>query len=190
MTGQVAQVTVKDGVATAVLVNGSTVTSRLPEDATSYQALLDEYQAQYNFALDYEPPSNSSFFTSMFISMLPILLLIGVWIYIMRRTQSGGGALSFGQSKAKLVKPDSTEVTFKDVAGIDEVTAEVEEIVDFLKDQRRFARLGAEIPKGVLLVGAPGTGKTLLAKAIAGEAKVPFFSISGSDFVEMFVGVG
>jgi len=107
----------------------------------------------------------------------------------MRRTQ-GGGALSFGQSKAKLVRPDTTEVTFADVAGIVEVKEEVQEIVEYLQDQKRFSRLGAQIPRGVLLVGAPGTGKTLLAKAIAGEAKVPFFSISGSDFVEMFVGVG
>jgi len=184
--GQVAQVTVKDGVAGAVLVDGSPVTARLPEDASTYQELLDEYVP----VVDFEPPSNNGILTSIFISLLPILLLIAVWVYIMRRTQTGGGALSFGQSKAKLVRPDTTEVTFNDVAGIDEVTEEMEEIADFLKDQRRFARLGAEVPKGVLLVGAPGTGKTLLAKAIAGEAKVPFFSIGGSDFVEMFVGVG
>jgi len=186
MNGQVAQVSIKDDVASAVLVDGSTITARLPEDASAYQEMLDEYV----LVVDFDPPSNDGIFTTIFISLLPILLLIAVWIYIMRRTQAGGGALSFGQSKAKLVRPDTTEVTFKDVAGIDEVTAEVEEIVDYLKDQRRFARLGAEVPKGVLLVGAPGTGKTLLAKAIAGEAKVPFFSISGSDFVEMFVGVG
>jgi len=186
MNNQVAQVVIKDGVASAVLVDGSTITARLPEDASTYQEMLDEYVLE----VDFDPPSNNGIFTTIFISLLPILLLIAVWIYIMRRTQAGGGALSFGQSKAKLVKPDSTEVTFNDVAGIDEVTAEVEEIVDYLKDQRRFARLGAEIPKGVLLVGAPGTGKTLLAKAIAGEANVPFYSISGSDFVEMFVGVG
>jgi len=188
--GQVAQVTIKDGVASAVLIDGSTITVRLPDDASAYQALFDEYAGEYDMVVKYDPPSNSGVFTSIFIGILPILLLIAVWIYIMRRTQTGGGALSFGQSKAKLVQPHSTEVTFKDVAGIDEVTAEVEEIVDYLKDQRRFARLGAEVPKGVLLVGAPGTGKTLLAKAIAGEANVPFFSISGSDFVEMFVGVG
>ena len=188
--GQVAQVTIKDGVASAVLIDGSTITVRLPDDASAYQALFDEYAGEYDMVVKYAPPSNSGVFTSIFIGILPILLLIAVWIYIMRRTQTGGGALSFGQSKAKLVQPHSTEVTFKDVAGIDEVTAEVEEIVDYLKDQRRFARLGAEVPKGVLLVGAPGTGKTLLAKAIAGEANVPFFSISGSDFVEMFVGVG
>jgi len=185
-SGQVVEVVIKDDVASAVLADGSTITARLPEDAAAYQALLDEFGGVVN----YESPSNSGILTSIFISLLPILLLIAVWVYIMRRTQTGGGALSFGQSKAKLVKPDSTEVKFTDVAGIDEVTAEVEEIVDYLKDQRRFARLGAEVPKGVLLVGAPGTGKTLLAKAIAGEANVPFFSISGSDFVEMFVGVG
>ncbi len=184
--GEVAQVTIKDNMAHAVLVSGNTISARLPEDASAYQDLLDEYVPDVRI----DPPSNNGIFTSIFISLLPILLLIAVWIYIMRRTQTGGGALSFGQSKAKLVRPDSTEITFNDVAGIDEVTEEVEEIVDYLKDQRRFARLGAEVPKGVLLVGAPGTGKTLLAKAIAGEAKVPFFSISGSDFVEMFVGVG
>lgn len=185
-SGQVVQVIIKDGVANAVLVDGSTITARLPDDASAYQELLDEYAG----VVKYEQPSNSGVFTTIFISLLPIILLIGVWVYIMRRTQAGGGALSFGQSKAKLVKPDSTEVTFNDIAGIDEVTEELEEIVDYLHDQRRFVRLGAEIPKGILLVGAPGTGKTLLAKAIAGEAKVPFYSISGSDFVEMFVGVG
>ena len=185
-SGNVEEITVKDGVATAVLLNGSKQFARLPNDAAAYQTLLDES----GIRVTYEPPSNSGMFTSIFLSMLPILLLIAVWIYIMRRTQTGGGALSFGQSKAKLVQPNSTEIRFKDVAGIDEVKQEVEEIVDYLKDPRRFARLGAEVPKGILLVGAPGTGKTLLAKAIAGEADVPFYSISGSDFVEMFVGVG
>ena len=184
--GNVAEITVKDNVATAVLLNGSKQFARLPDDAVAYTTLFDESGVK----VTYEPPSNSGMFTSIFLSMLPILLLIAVWIYIMRRTQTGGGALSFGQSKAKLVQPNSTEVRFKDVAGIDEVKQEVEEIVDYLKDPRRFARLGAEVPKGILLVGAPGTGKTLMAKAIAGEAAVPFYSISGSDFVEMFVGVG
>jgi len=183
---QIAQVTIKDDVARAMMVDGSTLITHLPQDVSAYQARLEEHVPN----ITYEPPSNGSLFVSILISLLPILLLIGVWIYIMRRTQTGGGALSFGQSKAKLVQPDTTEITFADVAGIDEVTEEVEEIVDYLKDQKRFSKLGAEIPKGVLLVGAPGTGKTLLAKAIAGEAKVPFFSISGSDFVEMFVGVG
>ena len=186
-SGNVEEITVKDNVATALLLNGSKQYARLPDDAAAYTAFLDES----GVSVKYAPPSNSGMFTTLFLSMLPILLLIGVWVYIMRRSQAGGGgALSFGQSKAKLMQPDSTDVTFDQVAGIDEVKAEVEEIVEYLKDPRRFARLGAEVPKGILLVGAPGTGKTLLAKAIAGEAKVPFYSISGSDFVEMFVGVG
>ncbi len=158
---------------------------QLPDDKTRYEQLLLDHNVQ----VKYEPPAGSNWFFTALISLLPIVLLIAVFIYIMRRTQ-GGGALSFGQSKARLVRPDMTEVTFADVAGIEEVKEEVQEIVQYLQDQKRFSRLGAEIPKGVLLVGAPGTGKTLLAKAIAGEAKVPFFSISGSDFVEMFVGVG
>jgi len=185
-SGQVAQVTVKDDAAQAVLIDGSTLTAQLPKDVTLYSQLLDENVPE----VEYEPDSSGSIWTSILISMLPIVLLIAVWVYIMRRTQAGGGALSFGQSKAKLVRPDSTEVTFADVAGNVEVKEEVAEIIDYLKDQKRFVKLGAEIPKGILLVGAPGTGKTLLAKAIAGEANVPFFSISGSDFVEMFVGVG
>ena len=184
--GQIAEVVVKDGVAQIVTIEGNRLIARLPDDVTLYHALIDENVPVYK----YDPPSNDGLLTSILLSFLPIVLLVGVWIYIMRRTQTGGGALSFGQSKAKLVRPDSTETTFNDIAGIDEVRDEVEEIVDYLKDQRRFAKLGAEIPKGILLVGAPGTGKTLLAKGIAGEAKVPFFSISGSDFVEMFVGVG
>ncbi len=185
-TGQVSQVTVKDDIAQAVLVDGSSLTAQLPQDVTLYSKLLDENVQD----VEYQPDSTGSIWTTILVSMLPILLLIAVWVYIMRRTQAGGGALSFGQSKAKLVRPDSTEVTFDDVAGSVEVKEEVQEVVDYLKDQKRFSKLGAEIPKGILLVGAPGTGKTLIAKAIAGEAKVPFFSISGSDFVEMFVGVG
>jgi len=184
--GQIAQATVKDNVAQAVTNDGTALTVQLPPDVTLYYDVLNENIPEITF----EPPSTGSIWTTILVSMLPIVLLIAVWIYIMRRTQAGGGALSFGQSKAKLVRPESTEVTFDDVAGIDEVKEEVEEIVDYLKDPKRFGKLGAEVPKGVLLVGAPGTGKTLLAKAIAGEAKVPFFSISGSDFVEMFVGVG
>jgi cell division protease FtsH len=183
--GKIAKVVIKDARATATTTGNETYVIQLPEDRTLYEPLL----LQYDVAVKYEPSSEGSWFPSILVTLLPIVLLIAVWFYIMRRTQ-GGGALSFGQSKAKLVRPDSTQVTFADVAGIDEVKEEVEEIVDYLKDPKRFARLGAEIPKGVLLVGAPGTGKTLLAKAIAGEAHVPFFSISGSDFVEMFVGVG
>jgi len=139
-----------------------------------------------------EPPSQSIIGQLLF-SSFPILLLIGVWIYFMRQMQGGGGgrgAMSFGKSKARLLGEDQVGVTFADVAGIDEAKEEVSEIVEFLKDPSKFQRLGGKIPKGVLMVGSPGTGKTLLARAIAGEAKVPFFTISGSDFVEMFVGVG
>lgn len=136
------------------------------------------------------PEDDSSWF-QVFISWIPMLLLIGVWIFFMRQMQVGGGkALSFGKSRARLMSNPSEKVTFDDVAGIDEAKEELEEIIEFLRDPKQFTRLGGRIPKGVLLVGAPGTGKTLLAKAIAGEAGVPFFSISGSDFVEMFVGVG
>ncbi|MEE8574314.1 MAG: ATP-dependent zinc metalloprotease FtsH [Thermodesulfobacteriota bacterium] len=138
-----------------------------------------------------EPISDTMSFGTILISWFPMLLLIGVWIFFMRQMQGGGGkAMSFGKSKAKLLTDEGNKVTFKDVAGIDEAKQEVEEVIDFLKDPKKFTRLGGRIPKGVLLVGSPGTGKTLLAKAIAGEADVPYFSISGSDFVEMFVGVG
>lgn len=138
-------------------------------------------------------PEGDSLWMSIFISWFPMLLLIGVWIFFMRQMQMGGGkggALSFGKTRAKLMEEGETKVTFKDVAGIDEAKEELEEIVDFLRDPQKFTKLGGRIPKGVLLSGAPGTGKTLLARAIAGEAGVPFFTISGSDFVEMFVGVG
>ncbi|NYT24768.1 ATP-dependent metallopeptidase FtsH/Yme1/Tma family protein [Alcaligenaceae bacterium] len=133
-----------------------------------------------------------SFLTSLFISWFPMLLLIGVWIFFMRQMQGGGkgGAFSFGKSRARMLDENTNHVTFADVAGCDEAKEDVTELVDFLRDPTKFQRLGGRIPRGVLLVGSPGTGKTLLAKAIAGEAKVPFFSISGSDFVEMFVGVG
>jgi cell division protease FtsH len=137
-----------------------------------------------------KPEENSSWF-QVFLSWVPMLLLIGVWIFFMRQMQVGGGkALSFGKSRARLMTDSQERVTFDDVAGIDEAKEELEEIIEFLRDPKKFTRLGGRIPKGVLLVGAPGTGKTLLARAIAGEAGVPFFSISGSDFVEMFVGVG
>ena len=129
----------------------------------------------------------------LFISSFPILLLIAVWVYFMRQMQGGAGgrgAMSFGKSRARLLGEDQVQVTFADVAGVDEAKEEVVEIVEFLKDPGKFQRLGGKIPRGVLMVGSPGTGKTLLARAIAGEAKVPFFTISGSDFVEMFVGVG
>ena len=139
-----------------------------------------------------ELPEEPSILTSIFISWFPMLLLIGVWIFFMRQMQGGGGkgAMSFGKSKARLLSEDQIKTTFADVAGCDEAKEEVSELVDYLKDPSRFQKLGGRIPSGVLMVGQPGTGKTLLAKAIAGEAKVPFFTISGSDFVEMFVGVG
>ena len=139
-----------------------------------------------------EEPESQSLLGQLLISSFPILLLIGVWIYFMRQMQGGGrgGAMSFGKSKAKLISEDNINITFADVAGIEEAKQELSEVVDFLRDPSKFQRLGGKIPRGVLTVGPPGTGKTLLAKAIAGEAKVPFFTISGSDFVEMFVGVG
>ncbi|CAM3031127.1 ATP-dependent zinc metalloprotease FtsH [Moritella viscosa] len=139
-----------------------------------------------------EPEEEASLLTSIFISWFPMLLLIGVWVFFMRQMQGGGGkgAMSFGKSKARLMSEDQIKTTFADVAGCDEAKEEVAELVDYLKDPSRFQKLGGKIPTGILLVGSPGTGKTLLAKAIAGEAKVPFFTISGSDFVEMFVGVG
>jgi len=138
-----------------------------------------------------KPEDDSPWYTTLAISWLPMLVLVGIWIFFMRQMQSGGGkAMSFGKSRARLMTESSVKVTFKDVAGIEEAKEEVAEIIEFLKDPKKFTRLGGRIPKGVLLVGAPGSGKTLLARAIAGEAGVPFFSISGSDFVEMFVGVG
>ncbi len=185
-SNQITTVSIKDNRATGTTLDGETVIAQLPDDKALYDKFFLDNVAQ----VEYETSSNGGWLVSILLSILPIALLLAVWIYIMRKTQAGGGALSFGQSKAKLVHPESTNVTFADVAGIDEVKEEVEEIIDYLKDQKRFSLLGAEIPKGILLVGAPGTGKTLLAKAIAGEAKVPFFFISGSDFVEMFVGVG
>jgi cell division protease FtsH len=137
------------------------------------------------------PKDDSPWYTTLLVSWLPMLILVGIWIFFMRQMQSGGGkAMSFGKSRARLMTESSVKVTFKDVAGIEEAKEEVAEIIEFLKDPKKFTRLGGRIPKGVLLVGAPGSGKTLLARAIAGEAGVPFFSISGSDFVEMFVGVG
>ena len=140
-----------------------------------------------------EPPEKPSLLLSIFLNFAPVLLLIGFWIFFMRQMQGGGGgrgAMSFGKSKARMLTEDTNKVTFADVAGVEEAKEEVAELVEFLRDPSKFQKLGGTIPKGVLMTGSPGTGKTLLAKAIAGEAKVPFFSISGSDFVEMFVGVG
>ncbi|HLD84595.1 MAG TPA: ATP-dependent metallopeptidase FtsH/Yme1/Tma family protein, partial [Coxiellaceae bacterium] len=139
-----------------------------------------------------EPPAERSLLMQILISWAPFLLLIAVWVFFMRQMQGGGkgGPMSFGRSKARMLGMDQVHVTFKDVAGIDEAKQELEEMVEFLRDPAKFQKLGGKMPCGVLLVGSPGTGKTLLAKAVAGEAKVPFFTISGSDFVEMFVGVG
>ena len=138
-----------------------------------------------------KPKDDNPWYTTLLVSWLPMVVLIGIWIFFMRQMQAGGGkAMSFGKSRARLMTENSVKITFKDVAGIEEAKEEVVEIIEFLKDPKKFTRLGGRIPKGVLLVGAPGSGKTLLARAIAGEAGVPFFSISGSDFVEMFVGVG
>jgi len=147
---------------------------------------------KYGVKVEAKPDEEQSFLAQIFISWFPMLLLIGVWIFFMRQMQGGGrgGAFSFGKSKAKILDESNNTVTFADVAGCDEAKEEVSEIVEFLRDPSKFQKLGGRIPRGVLMVGSPGTGKTLLAKAIAGEAKVPFFSISGSDFVEMFVGVG
>ena len=154
--------------------------------------LIERLRAK-NVKFDAKPEEARSFLSSLLLNMLPFVLMIGIWIFVMRQMQGGGGrggAMGFGKSRAKLLVPKEGRVTFDDVAGIDEAREELQEIVDFLKDPSRFHRLGGKIPKGALLVGPPGTGKTLLARAIAGEANVPFFNISGSDFVEMFVGVG
>lgn len=167
-------------------INRNRYTVFAPEDGDLIKILR-----QRDVAISAKPPSDNPWYMSVLISWLPMLLLIGVWVFFMRQMQSGGGkAMSFGKSRARLQSDSSAKVTFVDVAGIDEAKEELKEIIDFLKDPKKYTRLGGRIPKGVLLMGSPGTGKTLLARAIAGEADVPFFNISGSDFVEMFVGVG
>jgi len=156
------------------------------------QKLVDDL-VENHVDITAEPPAERSVLVDLILGVAPILLLIGVWVYFMRQMQGGGagrGAMSFGKSRAKLQGEDQVKITFADVAGVEEAKEEVGELVEFLRNPSKFQKLGGHIPRGVLMVGAPGTGKTLLAKAIAGEAKVPFFSISGSDFVEMFVGVG
>lgn len=182
--GRVSSVTIKGLNVEGVFSDGRTFNTYDPQDPDLVKKLVDK-----KVKLSSDP--NDGMLLKIFINLfLPILLFFGIWFFVFRQVQSGGNrALSFGKSKAKL-NGQKTKVTFDDVAGIDEAKSELEEIVDFLKDPRKFKRLGGKIPKGVLLVGPPGTGKTLLAKAIAGEANVPFFSISGSEFVEMFVGVG
>jgi cell division protease FtsH len=166
--------------------NGLRFKTFAPQDVELIKTLRDN-----GVAIQAKPPAESPWYMTILVSWFPMILLIAVWIFFMRQMQGGGGkALSFGKSRATLLSDHSAKVTFEDVAGIDEAKEELSEIIDFLKDPKQFTRLGGRIPKGVLLMGSPGTGKTLLARAIAGEAGVPFFSISGSDFVEMFVGVG
>lgn len=165
--------------------------------STYAPTLLDQYTIEedwinkYNINIRSKQPEQQSMILHVLISWFPIIIFIAVWIFFMRQLQGGGkGAISFGRSKAKLVSDDKTKVTFKDVAGVEEAKEETKELIDFLKNPSKFYNIGGKIPKGILLIGPPGTGKTLLARAIAGEANVPFFTISGSDFVEMFVGVG
>ena len=187
--GSVEQVTFDEDAIRFVRDGEGYVTYNPESDNTLLIGTLDEN----NVLIEASPPQQQSFLLQLFISSFPILLLIAVWVYFMRQMQGAGGgrgAMSFGKSRARLLGEDQVTVTFADVAGVEEAKEEVVEIVEFLKDPAKFQRLGGKIPKGVLMVGSPGTGKTLLARAIAGEAKVPFFTISGSDFVEMFVGVG
>jgi len=186
-SGAVSQVSIEGNVLTGTRRDGKIFKSVTPAD-TELIPMLRENGVIISVKQQEETP----WYVTVLVSWFPMLLLIGVWIFFMRQMQmgSGRGALSFGKTRAKLLERGETKITFKDVAGIEEAKEELSEIIDFLRDPQKFTRLGGRIPKGVLLAGAPGTGKTLLAKAIAGEAEVPFFTISGSDFVEMFVGVG
>ena len=190
-TGQVEEVTISGIEIAGTLKSGQSFITYSPE--TDNSALVGEL-LNSKVKISGQAPEKQSFLAQIFIHWFPFLLLIGVWIFFMRQMQGGAGggrgAMSFGKSKAKLMNEDQVKVTFKDVAGVEEAKEEVKELVDFLKDPGKFQNLGGQIPRGVLMNGSPGTGKTLLARAIAGEAKVPFFTISGSDFVEMFVGVG
>jgi cell division protease FtsH len=185
--GRITKVVIQGRTLEATTTDGKKLISYAPQDLWMVSDLLKN-----NVSVVAKPDEEQSFLMSILVSWFPMLLLIGVWIYFMRQMQGGGkgGALSFGKSKARLMDESANVITFVDVAGCDEAKEEVSELVDFLRDPTKFQKLGGRIPRGVLLVGSPGTGKTLLAKAISGEAKVPFFSISGSDFVEMFVGVG
>ncbi|MCG8324248.1 MAG: ATP-dependent metallopeptidase FtsH/Yme1/Tma family protein, partial [Thiotrichales bacterium] len=191
---------VKSGQVQSVLIEGNSIRGKRADDTnfTTYSPEtnndpLISLLVEHNVTISAAEPNKNSFWATAFISWFPILLLLGIWIYFMRQMQGGGsgrGALSFGKSRARLLGEDQVRITFNDVAGVEEAKEEVSELVEFLRDPGKFQKLGGKIPRGVLMVGPPGTGKTLLAKAIAGEAKVPFFTISGSDFVEMFVGVG
>jgi len=187
--GQVQQVSIDDNVVKGKMQTGETFRTYTPNDPHLVDDLLEG-----GVDIKALPPEQPSFLMQLLVSFGPILLLIAVWVFFMRQMQGGGaggrGAMSFGKSKARMLEEDQIKVTFSDVAGCDEAKEEVAEMVDFLKDPAKYQKLGGKIPRGALMVGPPGTGKTLLARAIAGEAKVPFFTISGSDFVEMFVGVG
>jgi len=185
--GHIAKVSIEGHVLKGMRADGKRFTTYAPSDPWMVSDLLKN-----GVVVEAKPEEEPSFLMNLFISWFPMLLLIGVWVFFMRQMQGGGkgGAFSFGKSKARMLDESANTVTFADVAGCDEAKEEVSELVEFLRDPSKFQKLGGRIPKGVLMVGNPGTGKTLLARAIAGEAKVPFFSISGSDFVEMFVGVG
>jgi len=185
--GSIKQVSIDGQAISGTLSDGDRFTTYNPGDPHLIDDLLKNH-----VDIKVVAPEHPSFMMQLFVSAFPMLLMIGVWVYFMRRMQggAGGGAMGFGKSKARLIEEDKIKVTFGDVAGCDEAKEDVTEMVDFLKDPSKFQKLGGQIPRGALMVGPPGTGKTLLARAIAGEAKVPFFSISGSDFVEMFVGVG
>ena len=188
--GQVREVIIEGQTISGKLVSGAPFSTYSPE--TSNNALMG-YLEESNVSVLGKPPEPPSLLGHMFVSWFPFVVLIGLWIFFMRQMQGGSGgrgAMSFGKSKARLLGEDQVNISFNDVAGVDEAKEEVAELVEFLRDPSKFQKLGGKIPQGVLMVGSPGTGKTLLAKAIAGEAKVPFFTISGSDFVEMFVGVG
>ncbi len=188
--GQISEVLIEGQQITGKLIGGTTFSTYSPE--TNNSPLIGDLE-KAGVQIRSKPPEQPSLLVHMFISWFPFIILIGLWIFFMRQMQGGGsgrGAMSFGKSKARLLGEDQVNVTFNDVAGVDEAKEDVAELVEFLSDPAKFQKLGGKIPRGVLMVGSPGTGKTLLAKAIAGEAKVPFFTISGSDFVEMFVGVG
>ena len=183
---QVTEVTIQGDNISGKLTNGTIFKTYAPKDAGAITLLKER-----GVRITAKPVDDSPWYMTLLVSWLPMLLLIGVWIFFMRQMQGGGGkAMAFGKSRARLVTDKSKKVTFADVAGIEEAKAELQEVIDFLRDPKKYTKLGGRIPKGLLLVGQPGTGKTLLARAIAGEADVPFLSISGSDFVEMFVGVG
>jgi cell division protease FtsH len=187
---------VEAGRVESVTIRGNMVTGRLKEGAEFRTYIVDspdlvKLLRERGVRISVKPPDQNPWYMSLLITWFPMVLFIGVWIFFMRQMQGGGAkALSFGKARARLISEKHNKITFQDVAGVDEAKEELREIIEFLKDPQKFQKLGGKIPKGVLLVGPPGTGKTLLAKAIAGEANVPFFSISGSDFVEMFVGVG